>query len=75
MLDLVGAAAIGRRQDYLGAPYVLLFGVAIPDDGLQPKAIPRRDSEADSCSHARLVPAWPGLKLKKGEYLRLLVAG
>ena len=40
MLDLVGAAAIGRRQDYLGAPYMLLFGVAIPDDGLQPKAIP-----------------------------------
>ena len=50
--DLVGAAAVGRRQDDLGALDVLLFGVAIPDDGLQPKAILGRDSDADPCSHA-----------------------
>jgi hypothetical protein len=47
------AAAIARRQDYLGPLDVLLFGIAIPDDGLQPKAIPRHDGEADCCSHAR----------------------
>src|SRR5215510_11188989 len=50
--DLVGAAALGRRQDHLGALHVLLFSVAIPDDSLQPKTILGRDRKADPCSHA-----------------------
>ena len=51
--DLVGAAPIGRRQDDLGALDVLLLGIAIPDNGLQPEAILERDSDADPCSHGR----------------------
>jgi hypothetical protein len=50
--DLVGAAALARRQNDLGALDVLLLGVAIRDDGLQQKPILRRDSDADPCSHA-----------------------
>jgi hypothetical protein len=49
---LSGAAAVGRRHDDLGALDVLLLGVAIPDNGLQPEAILERDSNADPCSHA-----------------------
>ena len=37
--DLGGAAAIGRRQDDLGAPDVLLRRAAIRDDRLKPTAI------------------------------------
>jgi len=51
--DLVGAAAVARRQDDLGALDVLLLGVAVPHDRLQPKPILRRDSDADPCSHGR----------------------
>ena len=50
--DLVGAAALGRRQDDLGALDVLLLGVAIPDNGLQSKPVAGRDSDPDPCSHA-----------------------
>jgi poly-beta-hydroxyalkanoate depolymerase len=48
--DLLGSIPIGRRQDDLGALQVFLLGVAIPDDGLQPKPILGRDSDADPCS-------------------------
>src|SRR5262245_1014740 len=50
--DLVGAAALGRCQDHFGTLDVFLFGIAVPDNGLQPKTIIGRDSEADPCSHA-----------------------
>ena len=48
--DLLGSIPIGRRQDDLGALQVFLLGVTIPDDGLQPKPILGRDSDADPCS-------------------------
>ena len=51
--NLVCAAARPRRQDGLGALDVLLLRVAVPDDGIQPKAILGRDSKADPCFHVR----------------------
>lgn len=49
--DLESAAALGRGQDDLRPPDVLLRCVAIRDDRLQPTAILGSDCDDDACSH------------------------
>ena len=48
---LEGAAAVGRGQDDLGPPDMLLGRTAIRHDRLKPTAIFRRDVHDDPCSH------------------------
>jgi hypothetical protein len=50
--DLGGTAAVGRGEDDLGAPHVLLGCTAIRDDRLKPTAILSGDVDDNSCSHA-----------------------
>ena len=49
--DLGGAAAIGRREDDVGPPHVLLRRAAIRDDRLKPSAIHSGNVHDSSCSH------------------------
>lgn len=50
--DLGGADAIGGQKHDLGAPDMLLWGVAVPDQCRQAGAIDRRNGERYSCAHA-----------------------
>jgi len=49
--DLSGTAALGRRQDDVGAPYMLLRRAAVRDDRLESTAIRPGDSHDNACSH------------------------
>src|SRR6185436_5898741 len=49
--DLSGTAALGRRQDDVGAPYMLLQRAAVRDDRLESTAIRPGDSHDNACSH------------------------
>jgi hypothetical protein len=49
--DLGRTAAVGRRQDDLGAPNMLLRCVAIADNRFKSTAIFRCDVDNNSCSH------------------------
>jgi len=49
--DLSGTAALGRRQDDVGAPYMLLRRAAVRDDRLESTAIRSGDSHDNACSH------------------------
>ena len=50
--DLGGADAIGRQQDDVGAPNVLLRGVAVPRNRFETAAIGPRDRDGNPGSHA-----------------------
>ena len=50
--DLGGAAAVGRGENDVGAPHVLLRRAAVRDDRLKPMAVRARDVDDNSCSHA-----------------------
>src|SRR3954469_14798412 len=49
--DLSGTAALDRRQDDVGAPYMLLRRAAVRDDRLESTAIRSGDSHDNACSH------------------------
>src|SRR5271170_7132824 len=54
-----GAAALGRGQDDLNSPHMLLRAVAIGHDRLQPFAIPRPEPDFDIFSHPRTITRNP----------------
>ena len=51
--DLGRAVAIGRRQDDVGAPHILLRRAPVCDNRLKPTAVASRDVNDDSCSHPK----------------------
>jgi hypothetical protein len=50
--DLVRAGAFGEKQNDLGPPVMLLRGIAVPDDRLEPLSIGSRNSDGNSPAHA-----------------------
>lgn len=55
--DFDCADSVGGQKHDLGAPDMLLRGVATPDQRRQTRAIARRNGEGDSCAHAPDSPA------------------
>ena len=51
--DFGRAATIGRRQDDIGAPHMLLRRAPICDNRLKPTAVASRDVNDNSCSHTK----------------------
>ena len=49
--DLMGAGAVRAQQNNLGAPYMLMQGVAIPSERCQTAAVAGFESEGNSGSH------------------------
>lgn len=50
--DLDGADAVGGQKHDLGAPDMLLWGIAVPNQRRQTGTIGRRNGERYSCAHA-----------------------
>jgi hypothetical protein len=68
--DLVRADTLGRQQNALGAPDILLRGVAVADQRLELAAIRRGNRKRNSCAHAKDSHTKPRSRIPNGFKVR-----